>query len=229
MFEALAVSQGVVRLAPGVGNVERGEQVLVEMSGDGFPLRLSVAFAGERDPVLDRLSNALMAQEPPLRLLRVAGGGDEARQALARGDARFALVRTPVSGPQADSGPLRNAFGQGILLVHRRTGLAVAPGNPRGITDPHGAEADGARLVNLVSECALRLDGVVAACGEEGTEKGVAACVAAGMADCGPCSEETALSLGLGFVPLGEERVELLFSTADEPVRDALVRAANGI
>ncbi|MBG0775349.1 MAG: hypothetical protein H0S85_02830 [Desulfovibrionaceae bacterium] len=317
MLASMTVAGGLLRLSPQSAGVVRGEWVDVEPGPWGPPPDQVLFYAADPEPLPAPLVDALLAQDPPVRPVRVHDGegfaGPEAAlDLLANGDALLAVLRVPgVSGPAGGGSCDRDAFGGGadgtgrgapdsvggrtggaavaapsasrlperpvpsgspgataasvacavssggfapadgggggqelarlvrlaearglavrvVVAGARRIGLVVARGNPLGIcvhADP--AHADLARpdvaVVDLAEGCAGRL-GVAARAGTERTAGAVAACVAAGLADCGPGDAASARGHGLDFVPLGWER--LVFVALESRAADPRVRAA---
>ncbi len=110
-----------------------------------------------------------------------------------------------------------------VTLVHRRQGLMLPAGNPRGIASLADALAVRARFVNRNPGSGTRvwLDRLLAAEGVAGAtvpgyddelfaHRDVAQAVADGRADVGLGICAAALPLGLEFVPLLEERFDLV-------------------
>lgn len=161
------------------------------------------------DPALGLLAAHLSDK---LRLTWLQAGSTAALQALARGEAHLAgshLFDIPE--------------GLDVVVVNLarwREGLAVAKRNPRGI---RGAEdLARVRIVNREPGSGARalLDRVLLSRKPRGyetilpTHAAVAQAVAMGAADAGVTTESAALALGLGFVPLSEERSDLLLPAA---------------
>lgn len=116
-----------------------------------------------------------------------------------------------------------------------RQGLIVAPGNPKGITGADDLGRPGLRIINrqpgsgsrMLLDRLLQRSGVPARrvrgySQAVGGHLAVAEVVAAGLADAGVGVEAAARALGLGFVPLEEERYDLVVLNeflGDAPVR----------
>lgn len=107
-----------------------------------------------------------------------------------------------------------------LTLAHRRLGLIVPPGNPRGLQNLEGLAEPGLRFANRQPGSGTRvwLDAQLRACGLEPnqiagaefkTHSEVARAVAEGQADAGLGLEAAALGYGLGFVFLRRERFDL--------------------
>jgi molybdate-binding protein len=121
---------------------------------------------------------------------------------------------------------------EAITLVQREQGLMVTPGNPWHMQGVEDLVWPGTRIVNRKPGSGTRswLDSRLHALGiphdslngygiELPTHQAVAAAVASGSADAGLGIREAAVEAGLGFVPLFNERYDLVVDTrrADEP------------
>jgi putative molybdopterin biosynthesis protein len=113
-----------------------------------------------------------------------------------------------------------------VTLAHRQQGLIVPPGNPRGFRGLDEAVGDGARIVNRNRGSGTRvwLDRVLAGAGidtasvagyerEVATHEQAARAVADGTADVALGIFAAARTQGLDFVPLMEERYDLVTPT----------------
>ena len=113
-----------------------------------------------------------------------------------------------------------------ITLAHRQQGLIVPPGNPRGFHGLDEAVAEGARIVNRNRGSGTRvwLDRLLAGAGidpadvagyerEVATHEQAARAVSDGTADVALGIFAAALAEGLDFVPLMEERYDLVTPT----------------
>ena len=161
--------------------------------------------------------------------------------ALARGEAHAAGMHLLDETTGEYNLPfIRQAFaGRRVLVVtaaHWLQGLIVAAGNPLGIAGAADLARPDLTIINrepgagsrAALDHALRVTGIdpAAVRGYErtvGSHRVVAEVVAAGLADAGPGILAAASALGLGFIPLAEERYDLIF--ADETRESAPVTA----
>src|SRR5207237_951426 len=120
--------------------------------------------------------------------------------------------------------------GRDVLVVNLarwREGLVVARDNPRGIRSAADLARPDVRIVNREPGAGARrlldraLDRAGVASGDVrgyrtvlGGHAAVAQAVAMGMADAGVAAESAALAHGLSFVPLAEERSDLVLPLA---------------
>lgn len=178
-----------------------------------------------------------------LRLLVGQAGSLAALAALARGEAHIAGMHVLDAASGEYNLPfVRRAFaGRRVLVVtaaHWAQGLIVARGNPRGIAGAADLTRPELTIVNREPGSGSRamLDQALAAAGiDPATPRGhdrvvashraVAEIVAAGLADAGPGIRAAADALGLGFVHLADERVDLVIPAEhrDAPPVQALL------
>ncbi len=183
-------------------------------------------------PILGLLGERLAASSANVRLRWMTAGSTAALEQLQAGVVHVAgshLVdrRTGQSNVPA----VRARFAERMLVVHLvrwRQGLLLAPGNPLGIQSAED-------LVGRDLEIAWRERGseahklLVRATGAKKKDlpggplatshTAVAQAVAFGAADTGVAIESEALAYGLDFLPLAEERFDLVLhaDTADDP------------
>jgi putative molybdopterin biosynthesis protein len=136
-----------------------------------------------------------------------------------------------------------------VALVRREQGLLVKRGNPKGIKDLQDLTRSEIRYVNRqrgagtrvlldyhLKSLAIDSERIVGYTQEEYTHLGVAAAVVSGRADCGLGIAAAAQALDLDFIPLFQERYDLvmpeMFAQSDllapvfELLKDAQFRKA---
>jgi molybdate-binding protein/DNA-binding XRE family transcriptional regulator len=210
--------------APGAGG-----QLPVRPIG---PPRPTVVVAG-CDPALPLLETPLARLDPPLSFTWWPCGSGEALRLAAAGLVHAAGVhRTDLEDGTEDRIP---GGAEVVGFASWREGLAVRPGTAvRGLGD---VARQGLRLVNrepgaqaraLLDRERLRLRLAPADLpGYDTLASGhlqVAAAIAGGLADAGVSSEPAALAYGLDFVPLAQERFDLLL-----PAKHAASREVQGL
>ena len=229
-------AQGVqgVQGAQGISGV----QVAVRPIG---PPRPTVVVAG-CDPALPLLETPLALLDPPLAFAWWPCGSAEALRLAAAGLVHAAGVHRVGPGEGGDSSGIPGGDTSGIPggaevvgFASWREGLVVRPGaEVRGLDD---VARRGLRLVNrepgaqartLLDRERLRL-GLEPSqlAGYDSLAAGhlqVAAAIVGGLADAGVSSEPAALAYGLDFIPLAEERFDLLL-----PAKYAASREVQGL
>lgn len=183
---------------------------------------------GSDDLALDLLARRLRDDEAAPDVVTMAMGSLEGLIALRHGLGQVAGCHLF----DAESGEFNRSYARAlfpgralvlITLAHREQGLIVPAGNPRGFVDLAEAVAGGARLVNRNRGSGTRvwLDRLLADAGvdrarvagyddEVMTHEAAAQAVATGAADVTLGILPAARAHGLGFVPLVEERFDLV-------------------
>ena len=215
--------------AQGISGVS-GVQVAVRPIG---PPRPTVVVAG-CDPALPLLETPLALLDPPLAFAWWPCGSAEALRLAAAGLVHAAGVHRVGPGEGGDSSGIPGGA-EVVGFASWREGLVVRPGaEVRGLDD---VARRGLRLVNrepgaqartLLDRERLRL-GLEPSqlAGYDSLAAGhlqVAAAIVGGLADAGVSSEPAALAYGLDFIPLAEERFDLLL-----PAKHAASREVQGL
>ena len=225
----LTVRGGGTQGAQGVQGVQ-GAQVAVRPIG---PPRPTVVVAG-CDPALPLLETPLALLDPPLAFAWWPCGSAEALRLAAAGLVHAAGVHRVGPGEGDDTSGIPGGA-EVVGFASWREGLVVRPGaEVRGLDD---VARQGLRLVNrepgaqartLLDRERLRL-GLEPSqlTGYDSLAAGhlqVAAAIVGGLADAGVSSEPAALAYGLDFIPLADERFDLLL-----PAKHAASREVQGL
>lgn len=195
-------------------------------------------FAGSHEPAVEMLIQFGQHQDPKLIIDATFNGSMEGLVSLFRRQASMAGIHLWDSKTGQYNIPFLHYCLPGeevsvVNLVQRVQGWIVAPGNPLGITGWSDIARPGLRFLNRQkgSGTRLRLDAYLNGAGvegksikgyeiEENTHFGIACRVASDEADIGMGVQAMAERFGLGFVPLFEERYDLVclqeFSTTAE-------------
>ena len=207
-----------------------GGQVAVRPIG---PPRPTVVVAG-CDPALPLLETPLALLDPPLAFAWWPCGSAEALRLAAAGLVHAAGVHRVGPGEGEDASGIPGGA-EAVGFASWREGLVVRPGaEVRGLDD---VARQGLRLVNREPGAQARtlLDRERLRLGLEpsklpgydslaGGHLQVAAAIVGGLADAGVSSEPAALAYGLDFIPLAEERFDLLL-----PAKHAASREVQGL
>ncbi len=206
------------------------------------PSKQGTVFAlGSHDPALELLSQHLEGGETP-DLVAIPVGSLDGLIALRQGFCQFTgcHLYDPVGG-EYNTSYVRHLFpGQPmhvVTLAHREQGLLVAPGNPLGIRGLEDLTRTDITFVNrkMGSGTRLWLDYQLGALGIESaqvrgyttdvsTHSQVAAAVLRGDADIGLGVLAAARQVNLDFIPLFEERFDLVIP--EEHYQSALLLPA---
>jgi len=180
--------------------------------------------AGSHDPLLD-----WALREAETELAVSFGGSLDGLRRMAKGDAVLAGIHLADEGVDLGAawnvGHVRRQLaGQPVVLIEwarRRQGLIVAPENPLGLSAVSqlkrrtviGRQREAGAFVllsRMLEDAGMKLSELKLIPAPARTEADVAAAVAAGQADAGVAIEAVANQYRLGFVPLIEERYDLV-------------------
>jgi molybdate-binding protein len=215
-------------LVPGAPDAPRADcQVDIELLVEAQVPEHTVVVLG-CDPALALLGAHLTRRYPPLRLVWVPRSSLTALRMLRRGEAHAAGTHLwdAESGESNLPYVRRELAGRRLVVVtlsQWQQGLLVAPSNPKGITGPEDLARPEVTLVNrdagsgsrMLCDLWLRQAGIaphwVSGYGREvRSHLAVAEAVASGGADVGPGILAMARALALDFIPLQEERYDLV-------------------
>jgi putative molybdopterin biosynthesis protein len=209
---------------------EQDEVVEIELYKPESELRHNLLAAGSHDLIIDLMATALKKEDPRLSLSSSHLGSMGGILAIGRGQAHLAGVHLfdPESGDYNLPYIRKMLPGENLRLVnlvYRMQGWIVFTGNPekiKTISDLcntgngfiNRQKGAGTRLLfdHLLKEAKLNPAQIKGYEREEHTHLNVAAAVAAGTASVGLGILPAAKAFGLDFIPLVEERYDLLLS-----------------
>ncbi len=223
---SLVNADGLVVLPSGIQGLEAGDKVEVNLYRSKAELEQTIFCIGSHDLTLDLLAEYLSRHDR--RLVSSNVGSQGGLVALRRGEAHLAgsHLLDPETGeynlsyirqyiPEV---PLRL-----IALVKREQGLLTRRGNPKQIRTLADLGRPDVRFVNrqrgagtrVLLDYHLNLSGISSESiqgynQEEYTHLGIAAAIKSGRADCGLGIAAAAQALDLDFVPLFQERYDLV-------------------
>jgi putative molybdopterin biosynthesis protein len=226
VITSLVRADGLVVLPKGVQGVEAGEPVSVRLMRSLAEIEQTIFCIGSHDVILDLLAQFLSEQDR--RLVSANVGSQGGLVALRRGEAH--LAGSHLLDPQTGDYNLRyiREYLPGVPVkvvgfVHREQGLMVRRGNPRGVKSLQDLAGGEITFINrqrgagtrVLFDYQLNLMGIDTAQvkgydDEEYTHLGVAAAVVSGRADCGMGIPAAAQALELDFIPLFQERYDLI-------------------
>jgi len=233
VITSLVRADGLVLLPRGTQGAEAGEKVQVRLYRPRAELDKTIFCIGSHDMTLDLIAQFLAGHDRRLASANVGSQGGLV--ALRRGEAHLAgsHLLNPETGEYNISYVRQYLPGvkvKVVTLVGREQGLLVKQGNPKDIKSLEdlsrpGAESDAIRVrfVNRQRGAGTRVlldyqlnllgmatDSIIGYNQEEYTHLGVAAAVASGRADCGLGIAAAAEALELDFIPLYQERYDLI-------------------
>jgi putative molybdopterin biosynthesis protein len=230
VITSLVQADGLALVPSGTQGMEAGEKIQVRMYRNRNEINKTILAIGSHDLTLDLIAQFLA--EHDRRLASANVGSQGGLVALRRGEAHLAgsHLLDPNDGTYNISyirQYMPNIPVKVVALVGRDQGLIVKKGNPKGIKslgDLAGTgQEGGVQFVNRQRGAGTRVlldyhlnlmtispDSIAGYYQEEYTHLGVASAVASGRADCGLGIAAAAQALDLDFIPLFQERYDLV-------------------
>lgn len=225
---SLVRADGILTLQAGSEGVGAGEEVQIELLRPLTDVQSTLVTIGSHDNIIDVLANLLHKGRKSIRVSSAHVGSMGGIMAIRRGEAHMAGSHLL----DEESGEYNVSFIKRFLgdtplqlinLCYRQQGLIVAKGNPKDIIGFQDIADRNLSFINrqngagtrLLTDTTLRDIGLQPADingydHEEYTHMSVAASIANGSIDCGMGILAAANALGLDFVPVAEERYDLI-------------------
>lgn len=228
VITSLVRADGIVRIPRFSEGVDAGSQVAVHLYRTPAEIDHTIVAIGSHDLTLDLLAQFLAQKTGDLRLTSANVGSLGGLIALRRQEAHFAgsHLLDPASGQYNLSYVRRYIPDENIVLmtlVEREQGWLVAPGNPKEVTTWADVVRPDINIVNRQRGAGTRVlldyelenlsidpERVRGYEREEYTHLSVAATIASGTADMGLGIRAAARALDLDFIPLTQERYDLV-------------------
>ena len=226
VITSLVQADGLALIPSGTQGMEAGEKVQVRLYRSKVEIERTILSIGSHDLTLDLMAQFLAAHDRRLASANVGSQGGLV--ALRRGEAHFAgsHLLDPKTGEYNISyirQYMPNIPVKVVALVGREQGLIVKKGNPKGIKSLEDLSRLEIQFVNRQRGAGTRVlldyhlnlmtipqSSIEGYSQEEYTHLGVAASIASGRADCGLGIAAAAQALDLDFVPLFQERYDLV-------------------
>jgi putative molybdopterin biosynthesis protein len=226
VITSLVQADGLALIPRGTQGLDAGEPVKVHLYRSRAEIEKTIFCIGSHDLTLDLLSQFLAEQDRRLASANVGSQGGLI--ALRRGEAHLAgsHLLNPETGEYNISyirQYMPNIPVKVVALVGRDQGLMVKPGNPKGIKSLRDLTSPNVQFVNRQRGAGTRVlldyhlklmtiapERIVGYSQEEYTHLGVAAAIASGRADCGLGIAAAAQALNIEFIPLFQERYDLV-------------------
>ena len=226
VITSLVQADGLVVLHPGTQGLEAGDEVTVKLYRSKSELEHTIFCIGSHDLILDLLAEFLSKHDR--RFISANVGSQGGLVALNRREAH--LAGSHLLDPQTGEYniPYIRKYMPGIpvmliALAKREQGLMVLRGNPKRVKTLQDLSRSDVEFVNRQRGAGTRvlLDYYLQSSGispesirgynqEEYTHLNIAAAVLSGRADCGLGIAAAAQALDLDFVPLFQERYDLV-------------------
>ncbi len=226
VISSLVQADGLALIPRGTQGLEAGQPIKVHLYRSRAEIERTIFCIGSHDLTLDLMAQFLAEQDRRLSSANVGSQGG--LTALRRGEAHLAgsHLLDPETGEYNISYIRQYMPGipvKVVALVGRDQGLIVKRGNPKAIkhladlTNPevqfvNRQRGAGTRVLLDFHLKSLKInaDQIVGYDQEEYTHLGVAAAIASGRADCGLGIAAAAQALDLEFIPLFQERYDLV-------------------
>ncbi len=247
---SLVRADGIVQIPRFSEGLHAGSEVTVELLRDPVQIANTIVAIGSHDLALDLLASHLRSFAPAARLTSANVGSLGGLLALKRGDTHLAgsHLLDEETGEYNRPFVMRLLPDMDLLLVtlaYRDQGLIVPRGNPQALHDLADLARPDVRFVNRQKGAGTRVlldyhlkqrglnpEQIAGYTHEEFTHMAVAAAVLSGRATVGLGILAAARALGLDFVPLFQERYDLVVprrhweSALFEPLRQVLLSPA---
>ncbi len=223
-------ADGLLRIPPGNLGYEQGDMAEVELYRPLEQINQTIVVTGSHDLSVDVLHSLLREKNAGQFFVSSHVGSMGGIMSIQKDEAHMAGVHLFDEETGTYNVPFIDKYLQGkdailINLVYRQQGWIVAKGNPLNIQSVSDLARDGLTYINrqrgagtrLLFDYLLKQDGVsrqqVYGYDREAiSHLSVAAAVAGGTADAGLGIYSAAQAMGLDFVPIAEERYDLLIS-----------------
>ena len=229
---SLVQADGFLTVPSNSEGIGAGEKVNIELLRDEHEIENTLVFIGSHDNILDVLANLLHRRRPICRLSSAHVGSMGGIMAIKRGEAHLAGTHLldEQTGEYNISFIKKYLAGiplQLINLAYRDQGLLVPRGNPKGIDGFASLSRPDVRFINRqrgagtrlltdmhLKQLAIDTDRVTGYDKEEYTHMNVASAVASNNADTGLAIRAAAIALDLDFIPVAQERYDLILPKA---------------
>ncbi len=227
---SMVQADGLLRIPPGHLGYEQGETAEIELYRSVEQIRQTVVVTGSHDLSIDVLNALLRANNPKQNLTSSHVGSMGGILAVQKGEAHAAGIHLFDEETGTYNIPFLDTYIKEkavvlLQLVYRQQGWIVPKGNPnsirtvedltrKGITYMNRQRGAGTRLLldYLLKQAGVKREQLYGYSREAISHLSVAAAVAGGTADVGLGIYSAAKALGLDFVPVAEERYDLLLS-----------------
>lgn len=243
----LTKANGILRIAAASEGEMHGREVTIDLLAPLAQVERTILCTGSHDLCLDVLGDLLQQEDPAYPLASSHIGSLGGIMALQQGMCHLAgsHLLDPLDGSYNTSYIRKHLPGRDIrivTLVHRQQGFIVPKGNPKGIKTIHDLFAEDISFINRqagsgtrvlldyeLSRHALDGENIRGYEQDEYTHMAVAVAVLSGKVDVGLGIKSAANALGLDFVPLVEERYDLLIAGElfDTPMIQAILGVIN--
>ncbi len=230
IITSLTRADGILQIPQELEGMDEGAPVGIRLLRPKEQLDFTLIMIGSHDNTIDVIANELKARDSRVHLSSSNVGSLGGLMALRRGQTHFAgshLLDTE-TGEYNYSYIERYLKGVPVRLIQlamRQQGLLIAKGNPKGIRGLEDLLRPDVTFINRQAGSGTRVlfdyclaqrdyssDAIAGYEQEEFTHMAVAVSVLSGRADAGMAIYSSARALDLDFIPVAEERYDLVVS-----------------
>ena len=229
---SLVQADGFLTVPANSEGLGAGEKVQIELLRDEYEIKNTLVFIGSHDNILDVLANLLHRLRPICRLSSAHVGSMGGIMAIKRGEAHLAGTHLLDEETGEYNVSFIKKFLSGIPLqlinlTYREQGLLVPRGNPLNIKGFEDLARKEIRFINRQRGAGTRLltdmhlnklginpEQVNGYDREEYTHMNVASAIVSSNADTGLAIRAAAVALDLDFIPVAQERYDLILPKA---------------
>ncbi|MCX7822804.1 MAG: molybdopterin biosynthesis protein [Syntrophobacterales bacterium] len=228
LITSLTRADGIVRIPHDEEGIDAGKTISVELLKAEDAIEHNLIMIGSHDNTIDIIASELKARDSRLHLSSSNVGSLGGLIALRKGHAHIAGSHLL----DVDDGSYNFSFVEKYLrgvsvriveLTKRQQGLMLAPGNPKNIKSIADLVRPDIRFINRQAGAGTRIlfdyelkkagispDQIAGYDQEEYTHMAVAVAILSGRVDVGMGIYAAAKALGLDFIPISDERYDLV-------------------
>jgi len=240
LITSLTRADGIVRIPHNEEGFDAGRKVDVELLKPEYAIARNIIMIGSHDNTIDVITSELKARDSRLHLSSSNVGSLSGLLALRKGHAHLAGSHLLDTSDGTYNFSFIEKYLRGVPvrlveLVKRQQGFMLAPGNPKNIKSIHDLKRSDVRFINRQAGAGTRIlfdyelqqagispDQIAGYEQEEYTHMAVAVAILSGRADVGMGIYAAAKALGLEFIPISQERYDLVIredAFMDEKIR----------
>lgn len=223
-------ADGIVTIPQNVEGYDAGAVVCAQLLRPKEEIMQTLCVIGSHDPLIDEVANFLRQQDPMVLISSSHVGSMGGIMAVKRGEAHMGAIHLlDEQTGEYNFSYLEKYFPQGgvvlVECVNRTQGFMVKKGNPhqihsfsdiaeKNLSYVNRQKGSGTRILcdYLLKQQGVSAEKIYGYSREEFTHTGVAAQIAGNSADVGLGVYSAAKMYGLDFVPLCDEKYDLLIS-----------------
>ncbi|MEJ5301403.1 MAG: molybdopterin biosynthesis protein [Thermodesulforhabdaceae bacterium] len=228
LITSLTRADGIVRIPHDEEGLDAGKKVDVELLKPEYVISHNIIMIGSHDNTIDVITSELKTRDSRLHLSSSNVGSLAGLIALRKGHAHVAGSHLLDTSDGSYNFSFIEKYLRGVPvrlveLVKRQQGFMLAPGNPKNIQSIEDLKRPDVRFINRQAGAGTRIlfdyelqragispEEIAGYDQEEYTHMAVAVSILSGRADAGMGIYAAAKALGLEFIPIAQERYDLV-------------------